>query len=120
RGGHVRHAAESGLILPPARTPEGPVVFAVERHGAGVEVTRLITLDQTRKQAHVEFSGAPGVRLCGADHPLDRAYATSCALLACESAGVAARCLDMTAEYARGRVQFRRPIGRLPAIKEKL
>jgi acyl-CoA dehydrogenase len=120
RGGYVIDGAESDLIFTPARTPEGPVVFAVERHGTGVEVTRLITLDQTRKQAHVEFSGAPGVRLCGADHPLDRAYATSCALLACESAGVAARCLDMTAEYARERVQFGRPIGSFQAIKQKL
>jgi alkylation response protein AidB-like acyl-CoA dehydrogenase len=122
RGGYVIDATESDLILTPARTPDGPAIFAVERHSAGVEVTPLITLDQTRKQASVELAGARGVRLgCGpVAHPLEHAYATSCALLACELAGVAARCLDMTAEYARERVQFGRPIGSFQAIKQKL
>jgi alkylation response protein AidB-like acyl-CoA dehydrogenase len=122
RGGYVVDAAESDVIFTPARTPDGPAIFAVERHGPGVTVTPLITLDQTRKQASVELVGAHGVRVGGAavTQPLDRAYATSCALLACELAGVAARCLDMTTEYARGRVQFGRPIGSFQAIKQKL
>ena len=122
RGGYVIDAAECDLMFTPARTPDGPAVFAVERQGAGVEVTPMVTLDQTRQQARVELTGAHGVRLDGAHgaDPLDRAYATSCALLACELAGVAARCLDMTTEYARERMQFGRPIGSFQAIKQKL
>jgi acyl-CoA dehydrogenase len=110
-------AAEADVIFTPARTAEGPAVFAVERASPGVTITPLVTLDQTRKQAHVRFDGAPASRLEVAERALDRAYATSCALLACELAGVAARCLDMTAEYARERVQFGRPIGSFQAIK---
>ena len=122
RSGYVIDAAESDVLLTPARTPDGPAVFAVDRDDAGVEVTPLVTLDQTRKQARVEFTGARGVRLSGAAvAPLvDRAYSTSCALLAAELSGVAARCLDMTTEYARERVQFGRPIGSFQAIKQKL
>jgi acyl-CoA dehydrogenase len=120
RAGYVIDAAHADVIFTPARTPDGPAVFAVERRSPGVTITPLISLDQTRKQAHVEFSGAPAVGLDGADQLLDRAYATSCALLACELAGVAVRCLDMAAEYARGRVQFGRAIGSFQAIKQKL
>jgi acyl-CoA dehydrogenase len=122
RSGYVVDAAYSDLILTPARTPQGTAIFAVERDAAGVEVTPLVTLDQTRKQARVELSGARGVRLDGGaiDSALERAYATSCALLACELSGVAARCLEMTSEYARGRVQFGRPIGSFQAVKQKL
>jgi alkylation response protein AidB-like acyl-CoA dehydrogenase len=120
--GYVVDAAASDLILTPARTPEGTAIFVVQRDAVGVEVTPLVTLDQTRKQARVELSGARGIRLGGGDidSALDRAYAISCALLACELSGVASRCLDMTAEYARGRLQFGRPIGSFQAIKQKL
>lgn len=120
--GYVVDAATSELILTPARTSEGPAIFAVERHTDGVEITPLVTLDQTRKQARVEFAGAQGVRLRSdaAEDALNRAYALSCALLACELSGVAGRCLEMTADYARQRVQFGRPIGSFQAIKQKL
>jgi alkylation response protein AidB-like acyl-CoA dehydrogenase len=122
RSGYVIDAAQSDVIFAPAHTPDGLAVFAIESHAAGVEVTPLITLDQTRKQARVELTGAQGVRLDGgaAAPALDRAYAISCALLACELSGVAARCLDMTVEYARERVQFGRPIGSFQAVKQKL
>lgn len=120
--GYVVDAADSELILTPARTPDGPAIFAVENHTNGVEITPLVTLDQTRKQARVEFTGAQGIRLhsAAAEDALDRAYALSCALLACELCGVAARCLEMTADYARERIQFGRPIGSFQAIKQKL
>ena len=122
RSGYVVDAAAAELILTPARTPEGPAIFAVETHTDGVDVTPLVTLDQTRKQARVEFTGVQGIRLhsAAAEEALDRAYALSCALLACELSGVAARCLEMTADYARERVQFGRPIGSFQAIKQKL
>ncbi|MFD2357635.1 acyl-CoA dehydrogenase family protein [Nonomuraea ferruginea] len=42
------------------------------------------------------------------------------ALLAAEQTGVAQRCLDMTVEYAKTRIQFARPIGSFQVIKERL
>ncbi|CAN5692918.1 acyl-CoA dehydrogenase family protein [soil metagenome] len=123
RSGYVVDAAAADVIFTSARTASGLAIFALDRNTAGVEVTPLITLDQTRKQARVELVGAQGVRLNvagSAEAVVNQAYAVSCALLACELAGVAARCLDMTADYARGRVQFGRPIGSFQAIKQKL
>jgi acyl-CoA dehydrogenase len=121
-GGYVIDAADSDLIFTPAHTSRGPAVFVVERHGPGVQVSPLVTLDQTRKQARVTLHDAPAMRInsVAVAESIERAYATSCALMACELAGVAARCLDMTAEYARARVQFGRPIGSFQAIKQKL
>jgi acyl-CoA dehydrogenase len=121
-GGYVVDAGTADVVFTPASTPDGLAIFAVESGAPGVEFTPLVTLDQTRKQAHVVFDGAPAVRLQVADatEALERAYATSCALLACELAGVAAQCLDMTTAYARRRVQFGRPIGSFQAVKQKL
>jgi alkylation response protein AidB-like acyl-CoA dehydrogenase len=120
RAGYVVEAADADLLFAPARTPNGPALFAVERSSPGVTITPLVTLDQTRKQAHVEFSGAPAVQLHATGRCLDRAFAISCALLACELVGVASRCLDMSVDYARERVQFGRAIGSFQAIKQKL
>jgi acyl-CoA dehydrogenase len=121
--GYVVDGAIADVLFTPARTADGTAIFAVERDAPGVAVAQLVTLDQTRKQADVTLDGARGVRLsCSGStgYALEQAYATSCALLACELAGVAAQCLDMAAEYARSRVQFGRPIGSFQAVKQKL
>lgn len=122
-GGYVVDAAISDVLFTPACTADGIAIFAVERNTPGVTVTPLVTLDQTRKQARVTFDGARGIRLrCSGStaSALEQAYATSFALLACELTGVAAQCLDMTAEYALSRVQFGRKIGSFQAVKQKL
>jgi acyl-CoA dehydrogenase len=41
-------------------------------------------------------------------------------MLAAELAGVSSRCLEMTVEFAKTRIQFGRPIGSFQAIKQKL
>jgi acyl-CoA dehydrogenase len=39
-------------------------------------------------------------------------------MLACEQAGGADRCLELTVEHARSRIQFGRPIGSFQAVKQ--
>jgi alkylation response protein AidB-like acyl-CoA dehydrogenase len=109
--GHV-----ASLILVAARTDAGVQLFAVEGEAPGLERTQLVTMDQTRKQARLEFHDTPARRL-GPLRPevLDRASVA----LAAEQAGGAARCLEMATEYAGERVQFGRPIGSFQAIKHK-
>jgi alkylation response protein AidB-like acyl-CoA dehydrogenase len=41
-------------------------------------------------------------------------------LLAAEQVGAAARCLDLTVEYTKQRVQFARPIGSFQALKHRM
>ena len=115
--GHV-----ANLLVVAARTPAGLSLFAVEDTAPGLTRTPLATMDQTRKQARLELAGTPG-RLIGADGGasagLSRTLDLAAVALAAEQVGGAQRCLDMSVEYAKERVQFGRPIGSFQAIKHK-
>ncbi len=115
--GHV-----ANLILVAARTGGRVSLFAVDGGAPSLSRTSLSTMDQTRKQARLEFSGVSG-RLIGQEGQgwpiLSRALDLGAVALAAEQVGGAQRCLDMSVEYAKVRVQFGRPIGSFQAIKHK-
>jgi len=115
--GHV-----ADLILVAARTARGVSLFAVEGGAGGLTKTALATMDQTRKQARLEFASTPA-RLVGEDGGagpvLTRTLDLAAVALAAEQVGGAQRCLDMAVEYAKTRIQFGRPIGSFQAIKHK-
>ncbi|MGW0582397.1 acyl-CoA dehydrogenase family protein, partial [Streptomyces sp. NPDC002920] len=115
--GHV-----ADLLLVAARTPSGVSLFAVAADAPGLTRTTLPTLDQTRGQARVEFTGTPA-RLLGAEGTawpvLERTLATAAVLLAAEQVGGAAAALDGAVEYAKIREQYGRPIGSFQGIKHK-
>jgi len=115
--GHI-----ANLILVAARTGKGVSLFAVEGDASGLERTPLSTMDQTRKQARLVFSGTPA-RLIGeegsAGAVLTKTLDLAAVALAAEQVGGAQRCLDMAVEYAKSRIQFGRPIGSFQAIKHK-
>ncbi len=112
----------ASLVLVAARSEAGVSLFAVEGDAAGVTRTPLATMDQTRKQARLEFSSTPA-RLLGGDGTagpvLTRTLDLAAVALAAEQVGGAQRCLDMSVEYAKTRIQFGRPIGSFQAIKHK-
>lgn len=123
----VTDGAVADLILvvarrPGSRGPEGLSLLAVRAGAPGLQVTPVEPLDATRKLADLGFEGvaaeplgSEGAAGAGLAAALDRA----CACLAAESAGGAEQCLDSAVAYARGRVQFARPIGSFQAIKHK-
>jgi alkylation response protein AidB-like acyl-CoA dehydrogenase len=115
--GHI-----ADLILVVARTGAGLGLFAVEGAAAGLVRTPLATMDQTRKQARLEFSSTPA-RLVGkeggAGPVVSRTLDLAAVALAAEQVGGAQRCLDMAVDYAKTRIQFGRPIGSFQAIKHK-
>jgi alkylation response protein AidB-like acyl-CoA dehydrogenase len=115
--GHV-----ADLVLVAARTASGVSLFAAEGDAAGLERTPLATMDQTRKQARLSFSSVPA-RLIGEEGTaapvLAKTLDLAAVALAAEQVGGAQRCLDMSVEYAKTRVQFGRPIGSFQAIKHK-
>lgn len=119
---YVVDGATSGLILVAAATPDGIGVFAVDGDATGLHRSPLTTLDLTRKQARLTFTGTPATAVGPSDARADisRASDLARAMLAAEQVGGAQRCLDMTAEYARSRVQFGRPIGGFQAVKQRL
>jgi alkylation response protein AidB-like acyl-CoA dehydrogenase len=114
------HAAN--LFLVTARTDAGLSLFAVDSADPGVEARVLESLDLTRRLARLALAGA-GARLVGEDGgapgvvaaTVDRALVA----LAAEEAGGAARCLEMSVDYAKQREQFGRPIGAFQAIAHR-
>lgn len=111
------------LLLVAARSPAGVSLLAVETAAApGLTRTPLPTLDQTRKQARIEFTDTPA-RLLGPEGTawpaLERTLATAAVLLSAEQVGGAAAALDAAVEYAKIREQYGRPIGSFQGIKHK-
>jgi Acyl-CoA dehydrogenase, C-terminal domain len=80
----------------------------------GFAAERVETMDPTRRLARVEPQETTDV---GADPGLAD---TAAILLAAEQIGAAARCLDLTVEYTKDRVQFGRPIGSFQALKHRM
>ena len=112
----------ANLIVVAARTGNGVTLFAVDGDASGLTRTPLSTMDQTRKQARLEFAGTPA-RLIGSEGGAEAAVTKTLDLaavaLAAEQVGGAQKCLEMSVEYAKVRVQFGRPIGSFQAIKHK-
>jgi alkylation response protein AidB-like acyl-CoA dehydrogenase len=110
------------IIVVAGRTDAGVSLFQVTGDAAGLTRTPLSTMDQTRKQAKLEFSGTPA-KLIGTDGDgwaaLERMLDLAAVALAAEQVGGAEMCLNMSVEYAKVRVQFGRPIGSFQAIKHK-
>ena len=110
------------LLLVAARTPSGVSLFAVESDAPGVARTALPTLDQTRKQARIDFTYTPA-RLLGTEGAawpaIERTLATASVLLAAEQVGGAAAALDAAVAYAKIREQYGRAIGSFQGIKHK-
>jgi len=114
------HTAD--LILVAAKTKKGTSLFAVEGNAKGLTRTALSTMDQTRKQAKLEFKDVPA-EMIGTEgsgwNVLSTVLDLAAVGLAAEQVGGAQKVLDMAVEYAKVRVQFGRPIGSFQAIKHK-
>lgn len=88
---------------------------------AAVKRRHTPSMDPTRRFAEVVLDGAPGRLLRdGAGEALERALDVTCAVLAAEQAGAAARALEVTVDYTGSRVQFGRPIGSFQALKHRM
>ena len=112
----------ANLIIVAARTGKGVSLFTVAGDAAGLTRTALSTMDQTRKQAKLEFAGTPAT-LLGAEGNgwavLSKVLDLAAVGLAAEQVGGAQKVLEMAVDYAKVRVQFGRPIGSFQAIKHK-
>ena len=115
--GHI-----ADLILVAARSDKGVSIFAVPSDASGLTRTLLTTMDQTRKQARIEFANTPAT-LIGTEgqgwQVIDRVLDLAAVALAAEQVGGAQFVLEMAVQYAKDRIQFGRPIGSFQAIKHK-
>ena len=112
----------AALIIVAAKTGAGTSLFAVDGDASGITKTPLSTMDQTRKQAKLDFDNTPAT-LIGEEgkgwDTLQTVLDLAAVSLAAEQVGGAQMVLDMAVEYAKVRVQFGRPIGSFQAIKHK-
>jgi alkylation response protein AidB-like acyl-CoA dehydrogenase len=119
---YVVDGAAADVIVVAARTQSGVSLFLVEAGARGLRVSPRDVLDPTRPLADITLAETPA-RLIGAEgagwEVLQRVLALAATYLAAEQVGGAARCLDLSVEYAKTRVQFGRPIGSFQAIKHK-
>jgi 3-oxocholest-4-en-26-oyl-CoA dehydrogenase beta subunit len=121
----VPSAARADLMLVPATTADGVLVFLVSPTGDGVTVQPQVLTDGA-DAGRVLLDGVAladdlvlGVAGRGgevADWLVSRGTVGVCAV----QAGVLERALEMTAEYARSREQFGRPIGSFQAVAQRL
>jgi alkylation response protein AidB-like acyl-CoA dehydrogenase len=117
----VLNAAQASVLLVPAADGDATVLFEVEAGAPGVEITPLPALDHSRSLARVRLDGAAGRRLDGdAAAALGFAQDLANLALASEQLGAMAACVAMTAEYAKIRVAFGRPIGSFQGVKHRL
>ncbi len=118
----VLDGSTASLIIVAARTAAGVSLFAVDGGAAGLTRTVLSTMDQTRKQAKLDFDNTPAT-LIGEDGKgwdvLSTVLDLAAVGLAAEQVGGAQFVLEMAVQYAKDRVQFGRPIGSFQAIKHK-
>lgn len=122
-------AAEAGLLVVAAWLDDSPAgtvgLFAVAAAQPGIVREALPTLDQTRRLGRITFDT---VRVTPADclHApgegallLDKTLQLAAIALACEQAGSAQQCLDLTLAYLAERQQFGRSIASFQAIKHR-
>jgi alkylation response protein AidB-like acyl-CoA dehydrogenase len=122
----VQDARKARLLVVSAKGQGGIGLYVVPVDAVGVTVTPDRIVDLTRDQATVAFDGvaasADGVAAAegrGAA-AIEAALPAILTLLAADACGAAEWQLQTTAEYAKSRVQFERPIGFFQAVKHPL
>ena len=115
---HVPHAEHAQLIVVALADDRYALI---EQGATGLEISAENVADRTRPLASLNLNDCPAELLDG-----DRGNAaepilnTALVLLAADSFGGAAQCVDMAVDYAKTREQFGQPIGRFQALKHQL
>ncbi|MGY1716512.1 acyl-CoA dehydrogenase family protein [Geodermatophilus sp. SYSU D01106] len=119
----VLDGADADLLLVLARAEGGPTLYAVPRDAEGVTVERLDVLDLTRPMARLHLAAVPARPLGltgGGAGVVERVHRAAAVLVAAEQVGAMDTLVARTAEYARTRRAFGRPIGAFQAVKHRL
>jgi alkylation response protein AidB-like acyl-CoA dehydrogenase len=117
----VGYGPVADAVLVPAETDSGIAVFLVAAGDAGVSLTPLQTTG-LGSVGHLRLEGVEvdGGRLAGGDEAAGWLSVFASLGRSAFQLGVLDRGLQLTAEYARTREQFDRPIGSFQAVAQRL
>ncbi|MDQ4084991.1 MAG: acyl-CoA/acyl-ACP dehydrogenase [Actinomycetota bacterium] len=123
RAHYVLDGAAADHLVVAARDGDGVGLFLVTADCEGLERESGNGMDLTRRLTTLTLDHCTG-RVIGPSgsgrQVLARVRDLACAALAMEQVGAAARCLELTVGYTKGREQFGRPIGSFQALKHRL
>jgi alkylation response protein AidB-like acyl-CoA dehydrogenase len=115
----VMAARTAGIMVVPAVTESGLAMFLTEAGSEGLEVSRQLDLDLTRRIGITTFDATPARFLSReADAALTRAENEFLTATAAEAAGGIGWCLDASIAYAKDREKFGSPAGSFQAVAE--
>jgi 3-oxocholest-4-en-26-oyl-CoA dehydrogenase beta subunit len=117
----VFYAPVADAFLVPAETDSGVMVFLVTKDDSGVTVSNLDTTGHG-SVGHLELRGVElgSDRIVGNEDALSWLTTHNTLGRSAFQLGVLERALELTAEYAREREQFDRPIGSFQAVSSRL
>ena len=127
----VPDAHQADALVVAARTRDGSTMedgislFLAPREATGLAITRLPSIDETRKLCEVRLDNVqlPAGALLGELHQgwasLARVLDRAAVALSAEICGAAQRVLDITVDYAKMREAFGKPIGSYQGVKHK-
>lgn len=117
----VQDAGKVDRLLVCAKKDTGHSLYWVATDAPGIKVHADAIVDLTRDQAHIEFVDVEATEVCEDGlKALEQAFPAIWTMLAADVIGAAEWQLQTTAEYARTRTQFDRPIGFFQAVKHPL
>ena len=120
---YVTDAQKSEILIVAAESADGIDLYRVDCQSANVRVLDDRIVDLTRDQARIQFDGAEAQALTTVGRGLlsfQKALPALLTLTAADIAGAAEWQLQTTAEYAKVRSQFDRPIGFFQAVKHPI
>ncbi|WP_242676584.1 acyl-CoA dehydrogenase family protein [Rhodococcus sp. ABRD24] len=119
---YVLDGAHADVLIVAAAVDGIIALFEVDPSADGVARRALPTMDLTRPMSLVDFTSANAVRLTADDATaaLNRVRDIALVALSAEQVGASARCLQMTVDYSKDRVQFGRAIGSFQALKHRM
>jgi alkylation response protein AidB-like acyl-CoA dehydrogenase len=120
---YVTDAQKSELLIVAAESPDGIDLYQVDCQSANIRLLDDRIVDLTRDQARIQFDGAEAQALTTSGQglsSLQKALPALLTLTAADIAGAAEWQLQTTAEYAKVRSQFDRPIGFFQAVKHPI
>jgi alkylation response protein AidB-like acyl-CoA dehydrogenase len=119
----VQDAQKVDFLVVAAKSDKGTGLYVVDINASGLSVEPDTIVDLTRDQACVQFSSVTAQEIASpgkAPEIIDRAMPALLTMVSADIAGAAEWQLQTTAEYAKIRTQFDRPIGFFQAVKHPI